>query len=748
MVIIPQQLRLQKFIKTINKIPCEQAWTTTNNYNIDDVNFNQHLSHYKTYGVLTGYNNLLVIDCDNLQIQNSLLTIPIFQQTFTVKTATKGFYHFYFYTDEPPKSFKLLDSAQSTLLDAQGIGKQVVGPNSVLNTGRVYEIVNQDEIKIVTYAEIKQIIEQYGINNKILTDENKQQDNSEFVEKDPLLRLIKEQIKISDILNEQEISTKKNPTDCPFHDSVGGKCFSYTDNLFHCFHCLEQGNIFKLYQKIHHCDFTEAKKALAAKAKIEIPENNIYEQIIILLQLKKMSEATEIIVRDFLKTHSVFTTKNDIATEVWIYEDGIYKPNGRTTIIAYLRKLLGEDIKQIIINLVTLKIESDTYINQEDFFINEDINLIPVANGILNWRTKDLLEFSPKYKFFNKMPSEYNIKSDCPKIKKFFKDILVDENDIKVIQELFGYVLYRDYRYEKSFLFLGTGRNGKSKTLELMKTFVGVENCVNISLQQLEKDNFIMSSLFGKLANLSADISKTALHETGNFKLLVGHDVVSAPRKFQTPIQFVNYAKMIFLANELPVTHDNSIGFFDRWIMIDFNFRFYLPNQFQALLTRTEFDKIADTELIKKLTTPEEMSGLLNWAIEGLHRLLHQNNFSFSTSTDGVKRKWKLRSSTFSAFFDECCEKQYGKIITKDDLRQAYYTYCNKYQVSTESDRAIHFKLSDLGIVDKVTTINGEISRFWLDINFKQHMIKPENKPDEPKDRELSPDDIINFRWK
>jgi len=738
MINIPEQLKLQRFIKTIQKIPCEQNWTTIANYEADNLDFVNHLLQQQTYGVLTGYNNLLVIDCDNFEIQQLLLKYAEFQNTFTVKTAGKGFLHLYLYCNETPKSFKLLDKDKNTLLDGQGIGKQVIGPNSILNNGKSYEVVDNSPIKIVDYNKIKELIYQLAKDAQLITEEPKINNQEPFVEKDPVLKFIKEHVKIADLLKSVNINTNKNPTDCPFHESKGHQCFGYTDTLYHCFHCLKEGNIFKLYQELHNTDFSTAKKELAKLAGIDIPENNIYERVALLLAQHRIPAATEIIVQDFLRTHSVYTTKNDIATEMWVYQDGIYKPNGKTEIKEYMRDLLGEDLKSSLIALVTLKIETDTYINQEDLFVNENIALIPVANGIYNWKTKELLEFSPQYKFFNKMPAVYNPQADCPVIKQFFKDILIDESDIKVIQELFGYVLYRDYRYEKAFMFLGSGRNGKGKTLELMKLFIGAENCANVSLSRLETDNFALSTLFGKSANLSADIGKTALKDTGNFKSLTGHDLVTAPRKFMTPISFTSYAKMIFLANELPHTYDETIGFFDRWIIIDFKFRFHDAAKYPLLPNPTRFDKIADTEMISKLTTPEEMSGLLNWSLEGLYRLLQQNGFSFSTSTDDVKRKWKLRSSTFLTFYNEEIVKgEAFDFITKEDLREAYNKYCEQHQVATESDRAINFKLSDLGVTDKAKTINGLFTRYWSGIKFKNQPVK------EP---EPSNSDSVNFK--
>ena len=58
---------------------------------------------------------------------------------------------------------------------------------------------------------------------------------------------------------------------------------------------------------------------------------------------------------------------------------------------------------------------------------------------------------------------DYDPTKKCPNILKHFNDILQDADDVKVMLELFGYLLLKEYRIEKAFMFVGFGRNGKSK---------------------------------------------------------------------------------------------------------------------------------------------------------------------------------------------------------------------------------------------------------------------------------------------
>jgi len=182
--------------------------------------------------------------------------------------------------------------------------------------------------------------------------------------------------------------------------------------------------------------------------------------------------------------------------------------------------------------------------------------------------------------------------------------------------EMFGYCLYKDYPFAKAFMLIGSGANGKSTLMKLLEKFLGEDNIATPSLQDLLRDKFAKVELFGKLANIHADLSSEKLENTGTFKMLTGGDTVYGQKKFKDPIKFKNHAKLIYSANELPRTDDRTDAFFRRWIVIDF------PNQF------TSNDEFTNPDLPYSIIDEEEMSGLLNWALDGLERILDQGGFS------------------------------------------------------------------------------------------------------------------------
>lgn len=499
--------------------------------------------------------------------------------------------------------------------------------------------------------------------------------------------------------------------------------FSNTESIIESFE--RQDKEQKLKQELFLLDKEKQKYSLGNLAKKGYEEPDLEKkeflecknEIISCFLQKERQRANEKAVEFIKKRNRIYTIRDDDKPELWIYRDGIYQPNGKTYIKNICRLLFGEAYTTHLANVVVEKIQTDTYIDPNDFFVIKDIYKIPVLNGILNLKTKELEPFSPHYFFFNKLPIIYDPDKKPETIIKFFNDILKDQNDINVLQELFGYLLLRDYKFEKAFMFLGDGRNGKGKTIELMKRFIGAENCANISLIEIEKNSFALSQLHNKMANLSADLSKHALVNTGNFKTLTGHDLISADRKFQTRVNFVNYAKMIFACNELPTTHDITTAFFNRWLLIDFPFTFVSKEEYDKLPNKNNY-KIADRQIIEKISTEDELTGLLNFALEGLNRLLERQSFSSSTSTEETKKRWLRKSNSLNAFYMDCIKEDFESWIGKDNFKEVYVDYCRIHKLNIASDKEIKQSLEMQGIIDGRITSEGVQFRVWKGINF------------------------------
>jgi putative DNA primase/helicase len=145
------------------------------------------------------------------------------------------------------------------------------------------------------------------------------------------------------------------------------------------------------------------------------------------------------------------------------------------------------------------------------------------------------------------MPVMFDINAQCPKIDKFLKDILAKEDDVKVFYELAGFAFLKEYKFEKAFMMVGDGRNGKGKCIELLKRMVGVGNCSALTMTMLNPLNPDISQLFGKFLNVAGDIGNQDLKDTSMFKSLTGRDLISGRRKYKITLIFKTMPSLSFL---------------------------------------------------------------------------------------------------------------------------------------------------------------------------------------------------------
>lgn len=447
----------------------------------------------------------------------------------------------------------------------------------------------------------------------------------------------------------------------------------------------------------------------------------ISQEALVHLANGKRAQATEVIAQFIEERHIIKTTRDDTKPEMWIYSDGIYHPNGETYVIQITRGLIGHAFTSNIVNNIILKVRSDTYIEAQEFFSQQDNfpQWVPVQNGILDINEKKLEPFTSDVAFFNKLPVQYDPGAKCPKIQRFFREVML-EGDISVLQEFMGFSLLREYKYEKSMMLTGSGRNGKSKTLQLWKRLLGSENCASIPIQDLEEDQYAMSELHTKMVNIAGDLSQTALKNTGVFKRLTGRDPLQASRKFKTKIGFVNYAKMVFAANDLPRTNDLTNAFFDRWILIEFPYRFLPQDKIDALTKEDRVNvRLQNPSIIDEIASEQELTGLLVWALEGYDRLRENKDFSDNKTSETVKQVWLRKSDSFRVFCMDHIETDYNAEMTKKELRQAYHKYCQQHKLRAVGDKAVKIVLEgEYGAVHDRSSY-GDRDRVWIGVKLK-----------------------------
>jgi putative DNA primase/helicase len=201
---------------------------------------------------------------------------------------------------------------------------------------------------------------------------------------------------------------------------------------------------------------------------------------------------------------------------------------------------------------------------------------------------------------------------------------------------------------------------------------LGGHNTSVASLYQLSDHtnlDYHVIELYGKHANICGDVGCKKMDNTETLKKLTSNtDPVRGRRVREKPIDFINYAKIIVALNRLAVTNAFTLGDRRRCIIINFNNKIKLG-------TKEEIK--AYGELVRDNS---EMSGVLNWAIEGLKRLEAQQGFTDSRSIAEKTMEYERKSRPVRYFVEENLEEGIGNIIPNEFLyeRLSRFTQQNK----------------------------------------------------------------------
>lgn len=378
------------------------------------------------------------------------------------------------------------------------------------------------------------------------------------------------------------------------------------------------------------------------------PDDVIAEQI---AEAEKRSTFSHISVAEEIITQHRLIKYNHTIYE---YADNYYQP------AEFLRKYVRDTYRGAKNNQVN---EVVSYISDMQEIKRGSIKINPyilnLENTRLDIRTGQCLEFNPDIIEFDRIPVVYDPSAYCADLDKMLNRVFCGDREvINLFEEMLGAVLIKHNRYQKGFLFYGSGSNGKSTILDLIKTFLGARNYSAIALEKVT-ERFNTAELENKLANIGDDIDNVTLKDTGTLKKLFSGNAILVERKGERPYTIEPYATHIYSCNAIPRSFDKSEGFYRRWLMIPFNARF------------TADDEDYDPLIADKITEPKALSYLLNIGIRGAQRLIKNGNFTEPQIVKEALEAYKADNSTVLSWIED---KELNDDYFLDKPRDATYS--------------------------------------------------------------------------
>lgn len=313
-----------------------------------------------------------------------------------------------------------------------------------------------------------------------------------------------------------------------------------------------------------------------------------------------------------------------------------------------------------------------------------DPRFIRFKNGVLDIDTGQLVDNPCDYLLLNEIPHNWNPKAKSELVDSTFCSIAQNNDAIVAnLWEMFGLALYRGHDVSRMILLQGSGANGKSTLLDMLRHMLGEDNCFSLSVCDLG-EKFQLVPTMGKLALIGDDISNDYVNgkACAVMKKFVTGDTVNDQYKGGATFQFKPYATLIYSCNEIPKFADGTYGFERRIHPIPLSARF------------TPSDKGFDPRLGEKLKNEVCLEYAIAKAVEALRRCrsklsLTANSLSQKMANDIINDNDSVR-----AFLDgtnSSAASIVGK--TNTDIFSSYDAWCKNNGIEPLGKSAFSKKL-------------------------------------------------------
>ena len=335
--------------------------------------------------------------------------------------------------------------------------------------------------------------------------------------------------------------------------------------------------------------------------------------------------------------------------------------------------------------------------------------LISLMNGIFHLEDSILLPHSLGFFTQNSLPFAYNPSAQCPVWMSFLSSVWPnDQESVDALQEMFGYILSGDTRQQKFFNIIGPRRSGKGTINKVLVALLGQHNTVAPELGEL-CDTFGLQPWLGKLLASFTDARAPERNRSAVVSQLlriVGGDTITVNRKNKDAWNGYLPTRLVVYSNEVLHLTENSNALTGRMIVFK--------------MTKTFMDK-EDTELANKLE--KELSGIFNWAMEGLARRLERGGHFLQPSTG--KEYLDLMAelgNPMKPFADDALEFDPLATTLKDEVFACWKHWALKKSMSPGTEQAFKRRFlastQERYVEARQIQVNGERSQVYTGIKL------------------------------
>ncbi len=331
-----------------------------------------------------------------------------------------------------------------------------------------------------------------------------------------------------------------------------------------------------------------------------------------------------------------------------------------------------------------------------------------------------LLPHSPDWFSTVRLPCDFDLEAKCPAWEAFLeKNLELDPERIKLLQEWAGYLLLPDTGHQKFLVLEGEGANGKSVYCAGLSAMLGRDNCSHVPIEMFG-DRFSKTQTVGKLVNICADVGEIEKASEGNIKSFVSGDVMYFDRKGIKGISCEPTARLMIACNNRPRFSDKSSGIWRRMLIVPWRVQIQ-PNE-----------RIPNMDKMWWWEQRGELSGIFMWALRGLIRLRVQGRFTESQICREALEDYQEEMNPARTFFLEHLEKNNNARVRSSLLYALYVKWTEQNGYRPLSDRQFGKELKRIFPNSNRKKNGNREDRFWFyeGISFVTEKIAGESTSD------------------
>lgn len=317
---------------------------------------------------------------------------------------------------------------------------------------------------------------------------------------------------------------------------------------------------------------------------------------------------------------------------------------------------------------------------------DKDSYLFGCANGVINLRTGEFRQGLRDDYIMKSTNLTYNPTAECPRWIQFLDEVFLGNTElIDFIHRAIGYSLTGDISEQCLFICYGTGWNGKSKFLIILRDLLGdyAKNTPFSTFASRYRDTATndLATLAGVRIVTSSEISEGQGLNEARVKAMTGGDPITARFLYGEYFDYIPAYKVWLAVNHKPNIRGTDEGIWRRIRLIPFE---------------VSFKANPDPYIEDKLKS--EIEGIFRWAIDGCLKWQNERLEMVEKVADATN-EYRIESDIILQFLSDCTIETDDAKVKASDLYKAFEAWCTESGEESITRTAFGRRMNEKGYV-------------------------------------------------